>query len=344
MGRYSRVAFSVCCLLLTTSCGSSSTSSPKTSESDDTQQSDSAPSEDSATPQDGNNPTNGGPEDSSTQSDGSPAMDTELTDSRAAPDTRPRDSEQADTEQADTEQTDTGQTDTKEGDTTQASDTASGCAYICDIDCLCKKDFDGCDLPECESNSCQQILTEANQLLADSAQGCTTSSQCMMFDYPVCGTFGCFQGPVNTSLNLQSLNLIAQQGVEGNCSGFHCGCMLPDAPTVCVDQSCVSCKDSSACTDCNELTTLIQQEAAFHAEGCESDEDCGLSIVDQCSMGPQNMCHRYAYNQSKGPGKVLELMSLFTSPENECPWSQCDCESSAVHCDQGTCVPGMSPQ
>ena len=332
MCRYTVVSLSLCCLLVTASCGSSSTASPKSSEAGDTPQSDASPSEDSATDPDGSI-------EDSTQSDGSPTPDTELSDSRAAADTRPTDSEESDTEESDVEESDV-----EAGDTMQGSDTASGCAYVCNIDCPCKKDFDGCDLPECESSSCQQILTEANQLLADAAQGCTASSQCMMFDYPVCGTFGCFQGPVNTSLNLQPLNLIAQQGVEEQCSGFHCGCMLPDAPTVCLDQSCVSCENASACTDCNQLTTLIKEEAAFHAKGCESDEDCGLSIVDQCSMGPQIVCHGYAYNQSKGPGKVLELMSLFTSPENECPWSQCDCESSAVHCNQGICVPGMSPQ
>jgi hypothetical protein len=231
--------------------------------------------------------------------------------------------------------------DSQQSDATQPPDTSPGCPYVCDIDCQCKKGFDGCDLPECESDNCLQIMTQANQVLADAANGCVASSQCKMFEYPICGSFGCFQGPVNDTLDLLPLNLVAQQGVDELCSGFHCGCMLPEGPTACFENSCISCDDSNVCSDCDKLTEMIVADSTFAAEGCTTDDDCEVAIVDHCSMGPHIACHGFAYNKAKGPGKVLELMNLFTKQENGCPWTQCDCEASSVQCDQGKCIPGM---
>ncbi len=328
------VLFSICFLVFTVSCSSSSTPTPKDSASGDTHTSDAVtpdatPAGDSASTQDSTPPVDSSVTDSATQSDGTTASDAKPGDS-TSPDAM-----------VDISPTDAEETDILQADTTQPPDTGSGCTYVCDIDCQCKKDVDGCDIPECESDACLKILTEANQLLADAAGGCKASSQCKMYDYPICGSFGCFQGPVNDTLDLLPLNLAAQQGVEKTCSGFHCGCMLPEAPTACFEGSCISCEGSSACSDCAKLTTMIEQDAAFAAAGCVNDNDCEIAIVDQCNMGPHIVCHGYAYNTSKGPGKVIDLMSLFTDPENGCPWTQCDCQASVVHCEQGKCVPGM---
>ncbi|MBM4386961.1 MAG: hypothetical protein FJ088_04430, partial [Deltaproteobacteria bacterium] len=107
------------------------------------------------------------------------------------------------------------------------------CGYICNMDCACKKDIFGCDLPECEEEDCFDVIGKIDSEI-EKLKGCGGTFDCSLFEYPICGTAGCFQAAVSKQGDYSDLFELAEQATQLQCAGFTCGCGYAGMP-ICVD-------------------------------------------------------------------------------------------------------------
>jgi hypothetical protein len=229
---------------------------------------------------------------------------------------------------------------TDASDATDAADTADAapdtveCAYVCALDCVCKVDANGCDLPEC-AEGCDELVPAANAALSAAASGCGDPTGCGFYEYPICGTFGCFNGAVRESADLAALETAASAAGAAGCEPFHCGCGFPEGAPVCLGETCRMCPPDCG-SDCEELEAAVTAFAKEAAAGCTADVDCEISTTGPCELGPFVSCHGLAWNTSAEP--VMTLIAGYMGAGG-CEFADCDCQATEAHCKGGYCVP-----
>lgn len=208
-----------------------------------------------------------------------------------------------------------------------------GCAYTCNIDCQCKKDPNGCDLPECEDDQCGGIEASIEALLP-AMSGCNSAGDCSLFEYPICGSAGCFQRAVNKDADFEALSALASQGQNAGCSGFTCGCGYGSMP-VCLNAQCTLCPGPNCAPSCAALLETIKAEAAL-AKDCTKDTDCVLLDSPICAE-PGLGCYAVSVALETPIQKNINaLLTLYA--DLSCPTADCDCDEPVASCAAGKCV------
>jgi len=230
-----------------------------------------------------------------------------------------------------------------QGDTAVASDSAADtapgdvggtgvCPYVCVIDCQCKKASNGCDLPECESTECLSILAKISAL-KPKVQVCKAAVGCATFEFPLCGSAGCFQTPVAQDANLDELTGLAAQAMDAKCSSFSCGCDLPE-PSFCLKGQCRQCPPDCDGT-CDELLGAIVQIATSAAAWCGTDADCTVLPTGLCPVAGLP-CGGAPVNKYMKTTQLQALLAQYAVP---CNAAMCKCAvPGPALCEKGKCV------
>ena len=210
------------------------------------------------------------------------------------------------------------------------------CNYKCALDCTCKKDASGCDLPECENTGCS-ALTQAVEDAVSANDGCATNGDCMRFEHPICGTIGCYQRAVSQNAPLAQLSTLAQAAQDAGCEPFHCGCG-PEGEPLCVNGSCALCPGSPGCpTTCEELRAAIHEVAAT-GSACTSSTDCTMLFTPFCDAGKGLGCYALAVSGYVAVNAATGLLKQFN--DLKCGGDDCDCFGAEVPiCKDGACLP-----
>jgi hypothetical protein len=207
----------------------------------------------------------------------------------------------------------------------------ASCEYVCNIDCECLTDGRGCDIPAC-ADSCTQIEQNIDVLLTD-AQACSVREDCQLFEFPICGSAGCFQEAAGTGADLTSISNLAQQAQEAGCPGFTCGCGYESDP-ICLTGRCRKCPgDCDA--PCEDLRAALVAETGPQRL-CASDEECVAIDIPFCDI-PELGCYGTVYSRSRG-GRALEgLIDAFSA--RGCSNIDCDCAPppGPPSCIDGVC-------
>lgn len=185
------------------------------------------------------------------------------------------------------------------------------------------------------ADGCGALRATAEAELAQAGDGCDGPTSCRSFGHPICGTFGCFRGAVRKDADIAALEEASTDAREAGCSPFHCGCGVPEDAPVCLEGSCRLCPPDCG-EDCEALGAAIEAFAAEAAKGCEDADDCALTQVDLCSLGPQIACHGLAHRADAA--EVLHLLDGYGGAAG-CPVDACDCQATEATCDDGVCVP-----
>ena len=213
----------------------------------------------------------------------------------------------------------------------QPADTSSKCPYVCNIKCVCKKDYQGCDIAECESAECMTVLGKI-AALKPKLQACTAAKGCQGFEYPICGSAGCFQMPIGSDTDTSALSTLAQEAADAKCSSFHCGCG-PAAPSFCLKGKCRDCPPDCDGT-CDELATAIPQLAG-QLGYCGKDDDCTVLMTGLCPIGGLP-CGGIPLSKFAQTGQLQALLNQYAAP---CNAVMCKCAGPGKPvCEKGKCV------
>lgn len=174
----------------------------------------------------------------------------------------------------------------------EAESDSNECEYICAINCECKQDNQGCDLPECreprgdctEDNTCgtghceaipdhpdgwftciNERLYETDECSPDGDHQCCSSSECTS---GING--GCFEGPL-----------------------WYCGGMMPIPSNVCLYDQCT---DDEDCTEhefglCLPAGAFNELRKHCVYGGCIFNRDCSSGSGGEC-LPFFDPCHR----------------------------------------------------
>lgn len=205
------------------------------------------------------------------------------------------------------------------------------CAYTCDLKCVCKKDKQGCDVPECESGACMTLLGQISAL-KPGLQKCTAAVGCQNFEFPICNSAGCFQLGVAKDAKLDDLNNLAGAAMKAQCSQFSCGCMPAPQP-FCLGGQCRQCPPDCAGT-CDEQQAAIVQLVASQA-WCSSDADCTVLQTGLCPFAGLP-CGGVPLNKYAQTGQLQALLSAYAVP---CNVAMCKCAvPGPALCVAGKCA------
>ncbi|MEZ4264770.1 MAG: hypothetical protein R3F39_00210 [Myxococcota bacterium] len=193
--------------------------------------------------------------------------------------------------------------------------------------------------PDAEVLICAELATSVEAALSTAASGCASPLDCALFEYPICGSFGCFTGAVRQDADLTTLSEVTASAGAAGCEPFHCGCDPPPGTPVCLGGSCALCPPVCG-TDCGALELAFRAAAAESAAGCTKDSECQATTVAHCALGPQLACHTLAWRTD--PAAALKLLDGYLGAAG-CADVQCDCQFEGARCDAGTCVPGPKP-
>jgi len=217
---------------------------------------------------------------------------------------------------ADTAATADVDTDSQGDVAVDAGGTDAGCSYVCNADCVCLQDGNGCDVPLCAPQSCAEVATQLAKWLPK-ARPC--AGTCQTLEYPICGSIGCFQVPVGPGPAVAVVEAIAQAAGKLGCPQFHCGCSVPQ-PAFCFAGQCSFCPPDCGGT-CAELGAALVQEAGA-AGYCGKDSDCATFTTDICGV-PGLGCNAIAIQKS---AKLTGLQALLASyAQQKCAKAVCDC-------------------
>ncbi len=259
-------------------------------------------------------------------------------------DAGPTDSSAGDTWPGDTWPGDTWPGDAPAGDTSAsdvatAQDTASGADATydagcspCNLDCVCKTDYNGCPLQECESATCLDLMGQI-AALKPKVTTCSADKGCQPFEFPICGSVGCFQLGVGAGNDLTELENLAGKAGAAQCSGFHCGCG-PAAPTFCFKGQCQTCPPNCDGT-CDEKLAALLSVAKQAASFCGSDSDCTVVATGMCPVGGLP-CGGIPANKYSKTEVLSGLVAAYSAP---CGAAMCKCAvPGPAKCVQGHCV------
>ncbi|MBI5609724.1 MAG: hypothetical protein HY902_12700 [Deltaproteobacteria bacterium] len=207
----------------------------------------------------------------------------------------------------------------------------AGCGP-CTLNCVCKKDYNGCPLQECESATCVDLMGQITAL-EPKLTACTKDKGCQPFEFPICGSVGCFQLGVGVGNDLSALENLAGKAGAASCSGFHCGCG-PAPPTFCLGGKCRTCPPDCDGTCDEKLAALVgtaQQLASF----CGSDSECTVVATGMCPVGGLP-CGGIAVNKYAKTDALLGLVAAYTGP---CGAAMCKCAvPGPAVCLKGKCT------
>jgi hypothetical protein len=212
------------------------------------------------------------------------------------------------------------------------ADNVAACPYTCALDCVCKKDHKGCDVAECEAGDCAAILSKIDKL-KPKLQACAAATGCEEFEYPICGSAGCFQMPVGKGADLSELNNLAGAAQAAKCSQFTCGCG-PASPSYCLGGSCRQCPPDCDAGTCDDKAAAIAQFVGA-SRWCASDKDCIVHATGLCPFAGMP-CGGVALSQY---AKVSQLDALLSATAVPCNVAMCKCAvPGPASCVAGKCT------
>lgn len=207
----------------------------------------------------------------------------------------------------------------------------AGCAP-CAINCICKKDKNGCPIPECEPSTCAELTGKLDAEIAK-MQTCTAAKGCQVFEYPYCGSAGCYQKPIAAGSDVAKLEPIAEAATKAQCSSFSCGC-APPKPAFCLDGSCKQCPPDCK-GSCDDIKTAIATLAKQQASYCGKDEDCTVMVTGLCPFADLP-CGGMALAKNADQTQLKALVEAYFPA---CGGGVCKCmPPKAAVCDKGKCV------
>lgn len=214
-----------------------------------------------------------------------------------------------------------------------ASGQCVACEYACDMDCVCKKDAAGCDIPECEVDQCQTLLGQITSY-AQANDDCTVSSGCAAFQHPICGTFGCFSIGVAAQTDLEPLTTWANEAQALACDDFTCGCIEFSMPA-CLDGTCRACPPDCTGT-CEGMKTAILEEAA-RLNTCQWTEECWDEVTAICNI-PELPCGYSPVLAGENTDLLFNLSEAYVDANCNEPDCGCPPPPDTLYCVEGTCT------
>ena len=208
----------------------------------------------------------------------------------------------------------------------------TACTYTCALDCVCKKDKQGCDVAECEVSGCAGILAKIDQI-KPKLQACSAPAGCEEYEFPICGSAGCFQMPVAKGADLAELNKLTSAAMAEKCSQFSCGC-APAAPSFCLSGTCRQCPPDCDAGTCDEKAAAIAQLVGANS-WCTTAKDC---IVHQTGLCPFAglPCGGVALNKY---ANIAQLNALLAATALPCNIAMCKCAvPGPASCVAGKCT------
>jgi hypothetical protein len=182
------------------------------------------------------------------------------------------------------------------------------------------------------AEGCPQILAKIDALKPALSQ-CTKEAGCQNFEYPICGSFGCFQLPVAANADTTALQALSEQAAALSCEPFQCGCGEQLSPSLCLNGYCRSCPPDCA-GSCDDLTQALLT-TAHNANYCASDKDCVVVSTGLCPVGDLPCGGLYVNTYTKQE----TLQAVVTAFSQACGASTCKCAVPDIaSCVGGKCV------
>ena len=182
------------------------------------------------------------------------------------------------------------------------------------------------------AEGCPQILAKIDALKPALSQ-CTNQAGCQNFEYPICGSFGCFQLPVAANADTTQLQSLSEQAAALSCEPFQCGCGEQLSPSLCLGGYCRSCPPDCA-GSCEDLTQALLT-TAHNANVCASDKDCVVVSTGLCPVGDLPCGGLYVNTYTKQE----TLQAVITAFSQACGASTCKCAVPPTpSCVGGKCV------
>lgn len=173
----------------------------------------------------------------------------------------------------------------------------------------------------------QQIDTAKAKITA-----CNVDLGCEVFEYPICGSFGCFQAPIAKNADVSELASWVTQASAAQCAGFGCGCQ-PPTPAFCLKGQCQQCPPDCDGT-CDELKASLLT-VAHAANWCGSDADCTVLNTALCPVGDLP-CGGMLINKFAKTEPIQAVLSAYSTA---CGPSTCKCKAPEPGlCIQGKCA------
>ncbi|MBM4344085.1 MAG: hypothetical protein FJ100_12020 [Deltaproteobacteria bacterium] len=202
----------------------------------------------------------------------------------------------------------------------------------CLIDCVCKKDKNGCAIQQCETGNCLGLTGKLDAAIAK-MQACSADKGCQVFEFPYCGSAGCYQKPIAADSDISQIEPIADAAMKSQCSGFSCGCE-PPKPAFCLAGVCTQCLAGCKGT-CDEVKAAILSLTKQQASFCVKDEHCTVMVTGLCPFGDLP-CGGMAVNKYVDQSQLQALVEAYAQA---CGGGLCKCmPPKAAVCDKGKCV------
>ncbi len=179
--------------------------------------------------------------------------------------------------------------------------------------------------------TCTALLAQIDAL-GPALSACTPAAGCRTFEYPYCGSFGCFQTPLSAGADVSGLEALAHEASLAGCEGFHCGCQRV-APSFCLKGVCRQCPPDCDGT-CDELSAALLT-VAHAGNWCGTDSDCAVVGTGLCPVGDLP-CGGLLLNGYADTTTVLAVVAGYGAA---CGASTCKCAvPGPAVCVQGKCV------
>lgn len=181
--------------------------------------------------------------------------------------------------------------------------------------------------------ACEELTGDIDAILAEH-QTCGGPGECELFEYPICGSAGCYQRAVGDPASVpEEVWEIASIASALHCEPFHCGCGYAASPA-CLDGTCELCPGPGCALDCDALIALLVAEVELQT-ACTSDNDCGAVATPLCTV-PELGCYQAAVTWTGTWGIIPTLVQMIT--DQGCALADCDCQDQSTACVDGTCV------
>ena len=178
---------------------------------------------------------------------------------------------------------------------------------------------------------CADLLKQI-AALKPALAACTVAVGCKTFEYPICGSIGCYQAPMASDADATALEALAVQATAAGCDGFHCGCGVI-APAFCLKGTCKQCPPDCDGT-CEEVTAALLQ-TAHAANWCGSDSDCTVLGTGMCPVGDLP-CGGLLLSKN---ANTADIQAVLTGYSVACGASTCKCAMPQnPTCVAGKCV------
>lgn len=176
--------------------------------------------------------------------------------------------------------------------------------------------------------SCAQLGQQIDMAKAK-ITACKPDQGCEVFEYPICGSAGCFQTPFAKDADVSELASWVNQASAAQCKGFNCGCN-PPTPAFCLKGECRQCPPDCDGT-CDELKATLLT-IAHAANWCSTDADCTVVNTALCPVGDLP-CGGILVNKWAKPDSLDAVLQAYGAA---CGPSTCKCKPP----EPGSCIQG----